>query len=192
MPRKPRHPKRRPEADPFAVLGMWWLDLLGGFCDPSDPFTKAMWERHRNDRCFDPDMYGERPWGWWQFEAPKFDAPKRDKKLSHYAQLARWKLLTDEHVRNLRKWFEERKKMYEYKKDLSDIAMEAGEGLAELGLLTKDEHELVRAARLEEDRFRAEEEQQEAEWAKEAAESEAERLRMQAIADTPKREPEDT
>ena len=111
-----------------------------------DPFVQEMWRRHGNR---EPNAFGMRDWGWWQYEAPG----PRDPGLSGYGQLAKWGLLTEQNIRNIRRHFDERIKLYHLYdgNDLSHIDLAMGEGLADMNLLGQEDRALVRAAREAED-----------------------------------------
>lgn len=167
MPRRLRINKRR--ANPLAQLdGPDWLTLLAGWTPPNDrdrtklrtiEDCRAAWELHGEDGFLQPNECGRRPWAWWEFDAPKSDA-----NLSEYARLAKWNLLTDDNIRWLRERFDLQRHLHRGTHTLSPgdfDAIEEGEALGWLGLLTPDEQIFVRAAREEWDAWEREQEESE-------------------------------
>ena len=144
MPRRPRKPKLR--ADPFAELGLWWLDLLAGSFDPANPVARGMWQRHCDDPCFAPDMYGTRPAAWWTYSSPE----PRDPDVGELGQLARMGLLAQEHVKFLQKEMSEAIPLSEGNPHTHEWKIvEYGEPLDVLGLLSNTERQALREAQRE-------------------------------------------
>ena len=167
MSRRRRNPKRR--AEPLAHLdGSDMVTLLAGWQLPEGEHerlrtklqtledVRAAWEIHRLDGFLQPNEYGRRAWGWWEFDAPE----PRDSRISEYAQLVRLDLLTAENVRRLRGRFNQEMVRYAASDDKDFGAVEEGEALALLGLLSEEEQRVVRSTKREheEDEKRWEEE----------------------------------
>ena len=154
MPRRKRAGKRR--AEEFAHLdGHDMVTLLAGWEPPASEHERsrtqlqtledcrAAWEIHRQDGFLQSDQYGRCAWAWWEF-----DAQPKDRGLSEYAQLARWGLLTEENIKRIRGRFDQEMIRYESSHDKEEFgAVEEGEALAVLGLLSEEEQQLVRDAK---------------------------------------------
>ena len=168
MPRRKRTGKRR--AEPLAQLdGADRVTLLAGWQPPEGEHersgtklrtiedVRAAWEIHRDDGFLQPDQYGRRAWGWWECEAPE----PRDPRISEFGQLVRLDLLTKENIRRLRSRFDDEMKRYEASDDKEFGAVEEGEALDVLDLLSEEEQRVVRSTKREheEDEKRWEEEE---------------------------------